>query len=115
MSSGFHSGCRLLQGQTEAAAELYQRAAGGANSILALLKQEPGSLQSPLHAAELHVDALLGHAQTLAASQRCGCSGAFNTELLLPAFAAAELQMVCTLHDVPVLVTAYRCCTSSLG
>ena len=60
-----------MQGQTEAAAELFRRAAAGAGDVLALLKQEPGSLQSPLHPAELHVDALLGHAQMLAATQRC--------------------------------------------
>ena len=62
--------CTHVQGQTEAAADLFRRAATGADDVLALLKQEPGSLQSPLHPAELHVDALLGHAQTLAASAR---------------------------------------------
>ena len=80
-SSRFHTAFRLSQGQTEAAAELYQRAAAGADCISALLKPEPGSLQSPLHAAELRVDALLGHAQTLAASQRCGCFDFSKTEL----------------------------------
>ena len=78
------------QGQTEAANELFRQAAAGADSISALLRQEPGSLQSPLHPAELHVDALLGHAQALAASHRCVCveQGYFSYPLC-----AVELQV----------------------
>ena len=88
-----HDRMSHAQGQTEAAAELFRRAAAGAGDMLVLLKQEPGSLQSPLHPAELHVDALLGHAQMLAATQRCGIAVAKGGSVRLTPIIMVRCQL----------------------
>jgi len=98
-----------VQGQTEAAAELFRRAAAGAGDVLTLLKQEPGSLQSPLHPAELHVDALLGHAQMLSATQRCGCherSGGLDAINRLTTIIARSVKAAASLPPSAMAVAA---------